>query len=247
MTKLIVCHPPHILTEKLAETEIGRELRAVRKKLPAHWRPYIFGGLLTDLLVENHYKRPAHISDIDICVAGTESRIEFLRHLHPYVLKINSYGGLKCQLSEQYSTDIWRVEDHFPWHSPIPAKDIPEALDRVLLDVNGLAFDLDQGDLYDHGAEQAIITGRISLCQQKLSPAVVIFQAVHILMMGYKFQSVLQLDARPKQVVQDACTRAFKAEIRTCFIRKVERKYLSVERDFPQSPEEFFNDIIHVN
>ncbi len=128
-----------------------------------NWKPFLFGGMLRDLLIFGGRATPR---DIDVVIAnGTSEEIE--ESLGPYIRRRNRFGGFQLQVCN-WLFDVWPLEKTWAFVksqtlSPSPAN-LPKT---TFLNVEAIAISVDEKgrvvELFECGFFEAIRTRIIDI------------------------------------------------------------------------------------
>jgi hypothetical protein len=116
-----------------------------------HWRPYVFGGVLRDLLVLGLRKKPR---DIDI-VVDNGTTAELREALTPHIRRENRFGGFQLQIN-RWNLDVWPLDSTWAFVNNTGLEPNPENLPRTtFLNVEAIAVGIDENglvsDIFEHG------------------------------------------------------------------------------------------------
>ncbi len=126
------------------------------------WQPYLFGGVLRDLLILGRRQRPR---DIDVVVAGESRQLD--PDLAPNIRHKNRFGGFRLELS-RWNVDVWQLEKTWAFQHNAHLLPQPENLPRTtFLNVEAVAVSIGHHgraeSIYEHNFFRAIQTKTIDI------------------------------------------------------------------------------------
>lgn len=127
------------------------------------WQPYLFGGLLRDILILGRRQRPR---DIDVVITGGESE-DFAAGVLPYIRHRNRFGGFRLELSK-WQMDVWSLEKTWAFQHFRNLDPRPQNLPRTtFLNVEAIAVSIEEGaepgKIYEHNFFHAISVRTIDI------------------------------------------------------------------------------------
>ncbi len=134
--------------------------RAILAALYVHgkndWRPFLFGGLLRDILILGLRQGPR---DIDVVIANGSSE-ELAQALQPYIRRHTRFGGLQLEL-RRWHFDIWPLHTTWAFLHDRNLAPTPENLPRTtFLNVEAVAVELEPrgeiGKIVENGFFEAV-------------------------------------------------------------------------------------------
>jgi len=128
-----------------------------------NWYPFIFGGLLRDILILGIRDNPR---DVDIVVRnGTSEELE--SSLQQYIKRRNRFGGFQLQLS-RWNIDVWALDRTWAFvgnnQMAATAENLPKT---TFLNVEAIAISLGADgnvvDVFEHGFFEAVRTQTLDI------------------------------------------------------------------------------------
>jgi hypothetical protein len=121
-----------------------------------HWQPYLFGGVLRDLLVFGLRKKPR---DVDIVVANGSAE-ELRQALRLHIKRENRFGGFQLQVN-RWNLDVWPLGSTWAFAKNTDLEPNPENLPKTtFLNVEAIAVAIDEkglvGDIFEYGFFEGI-------------------------------------------------------------------------------------------
>jgi hypothetical protein len=120
------------------------------------WRPFLFGGVLRDILILGLGQGPR---DIDVVIANGSSE-ELVRTLHPYIRRHTRFGGFQLEL-RRWHFDIWPLQTTWAFLHDRNLAPTPENLPKTtFLNVEAVAVELgphgEIGEIIERGFFEAV-------------------------------------------------------------------------------------------
>jgi len=127
------------------------------------WRPFLFGGLLRDILILGRKHDPR---DIDVVITNGSSE-ELAEALHPYIRRRTRFGGFQLELS-RWHFDIWPLHKTWAFVQNKQLTPSPENLPKTtFLNVEAVAVSLGEkgevGDILQSGFFEAVHTRMLDI------------------------------------------------------------------------------------
>jgi|CZKH01.1.fsa_nt_gi hypothetical protein len=122
------------------------------------WRPFLFGGLLRDILILGRRHGPR---DVDVVIENGSSE-ELAEALHPYIKRRNRFGGFQLELSK-WHFDVWPLHKTWAFVQNKGLIASPQNLPKTtFLNVEAIAVSLGEngevGDIFEAGFFDAVRT-----------------------------------------------------------------------------------------
>lgn len=210
----------------------GQALTETVNLFPSAWTWYVIGGCLADAWLDQALIQSgqSHIGsvlhDIDVIVAGPESKSVLVAALASTEPRVNRFGNPKVtHAGTGLKIDMWRMEDHNLWR-PGRAASIAAAVDRCPLDITAIAWSPTDGRLFDGGCVAAIDSRTIEL---RHAPGARgkerMLIAGHILGVAYKYRAALTLGPIAKKYVRHVLLSPQGTELQKLFEQKLAEKH----------------------
>jgi hypothetical protein len=127
------------------------------------WRPFLFGGLLRDVLILGPGQGPR---DVDV-VIGNGSSEELEEALHPYIKRRNRFGGFHLELSK-WHFDVWPLQETWAFVQNKGLVASPQNLPKTtFLNVEAIAVSLgddgEVGEIFESGFFDAVRTRTLDI------------------------------------------------------------------------------------
>ncbi|HEY6332217.1 MAG TPA: hypothetical protein VI756_23010 [Blastocatellia bacterium] len=231
--------PPHLLTRPIEEFfsgSLGDDFRALLAHFPKTYSIYLVGGVVRDLALRELKEINRPVGDVDLAVVGASSKAEVEAALGDLPRKVNRMGGLKIRVRKEGPVfDLWRVEDHLNVGESGPPFTIEKLLRYFLLDIDALAWDTANLNLYDYGGIASIEAERIDLLGTRgISAAMAPVQAAHIMAIAYS--TGFKLSNRATALIRNAWQSSRRGEIISVLKDK--------QRGYPEEVLEWYRDTI---
>ncbi len=143
-----------IVTEKLISVQNANpELAELLNIIGKSGSVIIFGGSVRDFILENEPR------DYDFVI---DTKYDLNNILSNYNYSRNNFGGFKVQIGND-RIDIWALRDTWAFKNKILRASIKDLTKTVFFNIDSIAYDISNGQLYDDGFMEAIQTKQLRI------------------------------------------------------------------------------------